>query len=368
MSGDVEILRLPQDRERWERLLGRVVDHDIYHRPEYLALFDDRSRPGAPDAFFGRPCLFVLEDDSGLALHPLLERPLAGIPGLDGEVGGLHDLVSPYGYAGPLLEATGEADRAVLAARFADRCADRCRHDRTVAEFVRFHPVLGNAAHAARISPDRRGDVVVVDLRRDDHGLLAAMSQSTRSMIRGAGRRGVEVVAGGGDGPATLERLYLDSMRRRGAAAEYFLPSGFFAAMVEGLAGSIALLVAREAGRAVAAAIFTACGTHASYSFAGIEAGLPRSPAGRVLVYEGMRWARDRGCTTMILGGGVGAGVDGLLRFKRFFSRGSRPFHTAGRIHMPEVYRELSSRRKAQIERSDKPTLRGPGYFPEYRR
>jgi len=368
VSGNVEILRLPQDRDRWERLLGRVADHDIYHRPEYLALFDDRRWPGVPDAFFGRPCLFVLEDGSGLALHPLLERPLTGVAGLKGDEGGLHDLVSPYGYAGPLLEATGEADRAVLAERFADRCADRCRRDRTVAEFVRFHPVLGNAALAARTTPDRRGDVVVADLRRDDHGLLAAMSQSTRSMIRAAARRGIEVVADDGNGPATLERLYLDAMRRRGAAPEYFLPSGFFAAMVQGLAGSIALLVAREAGRAVAAAIFTARGTHASYSFAGIEAGLSRSPAGRVLVYEGMRWARDRGCATMILGGGVGAGDDGLLRFKRFFSRGSRAFHTAGRIHLPEVYRELSARRRTQIERSGEPTRRGPGYFPEYRR
>jgi len=377
VSGVLEILRLPDDRARWVDLLDRVRDHDVYHRPEYLALFDGRSQHAASDAFFGRPCMFVLEDASGLALHPLLERPLDGVAGLGADSGfgdesvGLRDLVSPYGYAGPLFEAERTADREVLAARFSERFAERCRRDRVVAEFVRFHPVLGNAAQVGWPEVERRGDVVVVDLCQDDAGLLAAMSQTTRSMIRGAARRGIEFVEASvraDDEVAALERLYLETMRRRAAAPEYLFPSGFFARMVAQLGDSIALLVAREAGVVVAAALFLARGRHASYAFAGADAETARPAAGRAIIYGGMRWARDRGCATMILGGGVGAGDDGLHRFKRSFSSGSRPFHTAGRIHLPEAYVELASRRRRQLERSGQPTRRGPGYFPEYRR
>lgn len=367
MSGAVEVLRLPEDRGRWLALLARLPGHDVYQRPEYLGLFDERVRPGVADAFRGRPLAFVLEDDAGLALHPLLERPLKGIACLEGEATQWRDLVSPYGYAGPLLVADRPGDTSLLAARFADRCGDRCREEGIVAEFIRFHPLLGNAAHAVWGTPDRRGDVVVVDLRKDDAGLLAAMSDTTRSLVRAAARRGIEVVAGEADAPATLERLYRDTMARRGAAPEYFFPDGFFAAMVAGLGDRSALFVAREGARAVAAAIFLACGPHASYAFAGTDGHAPAS-AGRAIVHEALRWARDRGCGTMLLGGGVGAGADGLFRFKRSFSRSLLPFHTAGRIHMPEAYRALADRRCRQLEAGGGITRRGPAYFPEYRR
>lgn len=367
MSGDLEVLRLPEDRGRWLAFLARLPGHDVYQRPEYLGLFDDRVAPAVADAFRGRPLAFVLEDDAGLALHPLLERPLEGIACLEGEATPLRDLVSPYGYAGPLLAVDRPGDARALAARFAARCGDRCRGEGVVAEFIRFHPLLGNAAHAVWGAPDRRGDVVVVDLRKDDLGLLAAMSDTTRSLVRAAARRGIEVVAGEPDAPATLARLYGETMARRNAAPEYFFPDGFFAAMVAGLGDRSALFVAREGARAVAAAIFLACGPHASYAFAGTDVHAPAS-AGRAIVYEALRWARDRGCGTMLLGGGVGAGADGLLRFKRSFSRSLLPFHTAGWIHMPEAYRALADRRRRQLDGCGRHSHRGPAYFPEYRR
>jgi len=363
----VEVLRLPEDRGRWLGLLARLPGHDVYQRPEYLELFDERAAPGLADAFRGRPLAFVFEDDAGLGFHPLLERRLEGIACLEGEASRWRDLVSPYGYAGPLLAIDDAGDSTALAARFAARCGDRCREDGFVAEFIRFHPLLGNAAHAGQGSPDRRGDVVVVDLLRDDAGLLAAMSDTTRSLIRAAERRGIEVAAGDPDGPAALHRLHGETMSRRNAAPEYFLPVGFFAAMVAGLGDSSALFVAREAGRIVAAAIFLACGQRASYAFAGADTHAPAS-AGRAIVYQALRWARDRGCGTMLLGGGVGANADGLFRFKRSFSRSLLPFHTAGRIHLPDAYRALSDRRRRQIEGCGAPMRRGPAYFPEYRR
>jgi hypothetical protein len=76
---------------------------------------------------------------------------------------------------------------------------------------------------------------------------------------------------------------------------------------------------------------------------------------------------RERGVRFLALGGGAGisGASDGLTRFKRGWSNGTRPVYLCGRICMRDEYARLAGLARERIAAGALPVL--AGYFPSYR-
>ena len=132
---------------------------------------------------------------------------------------------------------------------------------------------------------------VIVDLRRSEEELLAAMKQKTRYNVRLAARRGVEIRFGSADDLDLLYRLYEETARRDDFVIrplEYYRRAwGDF--MRAGLAQPI---IAEYRGKAIAHVIIFGFGKRAWYFYgASSDEERNRMPT-YALQWEAMRWAR----------------------------------------------------------------------------
>jgi hypothetical protein len=236
--------------------------------------------------------------------------------------GGACDLTTPYGYGGP--QGSGDAWREP----FRRACAEH----RVVSEFVRFHPLRANHESAAGVTLRHVQDTVTVDVTQDDDGLMAQMAPPGRTALRKALRRGVDPRPS-----RDLDRfrdMYVDTMRRIGAAESYLFPAGFFHRL-ERMGDGVVML---DAG--CAAGLFIAGGGAMHYFLsASTDEGRALSATNAVL-YAAMRLAREAGLTTLHLGGGLADG-DSLQRFKQSMGAGRTGFFVGSAIHDAAAYAEL---------------------------
>ena len=95
-----------------------------------------------------------------------------------------------------------------------------------MSEFVRFHPLRANHEGAGDVALRHVQDTVTVDVTQDDDALMAQMASAGRTAVRKAAKAGVE------PRPARdLDRfrdMYVETMRRVGAAERYLFSDEFF--------------------------------------------------------------------------------------------------------------------------------------------
>jgi Acetyltransferase (GNAT) domain len=307
------------DLEGYREAWAARGEDDPFGRPEYLAaaaLID-----AATPAGFAHDGVLV----------PFLVRPLPG---------GRCDITSAYGYGGPY--GRGPWREAFSAA---------CRERGVVSEFVRFHPLLANQAQAGG---DLRTwllhDVITVDTTLDDAALVAQMAPTARNKLRKATRAGVEVRRSS-DLDAFCD-LYTDSMRRLGAREFYLFGREFFHAL--GALGDDLVLL--DAG--LAAGLFLCGGGAMHYFLSGATPEARDVAATNLLLFCAMRLARERGLTTLSLGGGLRDG-DPLHRFKESVGAGRAACWLGSAVHDQAAYEQLC--REAGVSVDD-------GFFPAYRR
>lgn len=88
----------------WLTAWNHSNDREVFAHPAYAALFEDEKT---------RACAFFRESEKGSILYPLLLRELRGEPFWKPEDGELLDMVTPYGYGGPVVVA-GEPSQGLF--------------------------------------------------------------------------------------------------------------------------------------------------------------------------------------------------------------------------------------------------------------
>ena len=300
----------------WDGLLTELGYADAYLRRAYVE--------GACVLEPGRPVL--LEHDDAVFACIVRDEP--------------RDVVSPYGYGGPVGAGRG----------FWPAYEDWCRESGVVTTFVRFHPLYENH-RGAPVHVEALAPTVGWRLEGD---LLAGMHPKHRNAVRKAAGSGLEVRASAGLG--AFVPLYEETMRRAGAAPFYvFSPAYWYA--LERLADGLVRFDAFWAGDVVASALCLATPPWLHYHLgATAEAGRALG-ATTLLLYEAAVWARERRYERFHLGGGLGGKRDSLHEFKRRFDPGGELEAAVGKaVHDPATYRALGG---------DPDDL--SGFFPAYR-
>jgi len=150
--------------------------------------------------------------------------------------------------------------------------------------------------------------------------------------------------------------LYLETMRRKNAAPEYFFSRDYLSGLWQHLRGHVHLGVVEVDGLIVCAGLFGESSGIVQYHLSGTEGqALQLSPL-KILIDYARRWATRRGATVLHLGGGVGGAQDSLMHFKSGFSDRRNLFKTWLVVLDEQRYTELSGKE-----------LGSTGFFPAYR-
>jgi hypothetical protein len=342
----------PDDR-RWKELLTRV-NHDFYHLPEYIS-FAARHEGG-------RPCAFFAETGSNALLVPLLMRDLPRE--LDPEPG-LCDVLTPYGYPGPIL--AGDPTEETVA-EMLQGFLRVSRQRAVVSAFWRLHPLLSFPLEPLRKMGVlvRHGNTVYVDLSQPPEQMWRETSNNHRRHIKQLQRNGFVAVRNDWRYWQSFIEIYWETMARVEASEFYFFPADYFEELKETLGDRLDLwTVLSPQGEVASAAIFVTVKGIVQYHLgATTKKFLDMSPL-KLIISEVRLWGCRAGHRLLHLGGGNGGAMDSLYTFKARFSPLSAGFYTFRATPMPNAYADLTLKRLGAAAGKDG---NDDGFFPAYRR
>ena len=318
--------------ERWDEVLTAAGVTDVYYARAFVAasavLVDAepvllRLAGGAGDVFFA--CLLRREPT---------------------------DVVTPYGYGGPV----GAGDDPPLA-EFPAAYEAWCDARGVVASFVVFHPLLGNAGSPAAAGFRLRALAGTVAWPLDGPEPLLALHRRHRRLVRRAAAAGCEV--GVEPAPAELNEfagVYAQSMRRAGASPFYRFPGEYWHALLDGV--RLVRVDVRAEGRLIASVLGMGEPPWLHYHLGGAADAARGTGASHLALLRLAEWGREHGYRLLHLGGGVGGRDDSLLEFKlRFAPHGRVPASIGKAVHDRAAYLRLAGATAVDWD----------AFFPAYR-
>ena len=324
---------------------------DIYFAPEYGRLYESHEG-GLCQAFTHRSGL-------GEVYFQYIRRPLDHFEGFSE----YSDIVTPYGYGGPIFLEADERDKPALSAEFGKAFREYCRENRIVSAFVRFHPLLGNA-HDFRCAFDEVLPIrktVAIDLSKDI--FFEEFDRTIRSSYKKAELRQLSVQYDTAlETMDAFASLYYALMDAKKTSDYYFFPGEYFENLKK-LGDTVELVNAVLDGEIVASVLYLKYNIFIhSHLTASTQAGNDCRAVEVIKSNRALR-AKEEGFLWNHLGGGFSNdSEDTLLRFKRKFSKGEPlDFHVGKCIYDQASYDALcaaSSAGKAQTN---------GGFFPLYR-
>lgn len=325
---------------------------DIYFESGYGALYER--------AEGGKALCWSYEGPEGVVDHQFILRELPAVM----EDGPWFDLVTPYGYGGPVIRQLNPGhEKAALVRAFEEDFGRYCREHRVVSEFVRFHPLEGNAGDFASVYHSRRiRSTAGTSLRDFDDPVEAEFSPGCRKQIRRTLAGGVTWrVTPGPENLDEFEEIYRSTMERNHAPEYYDFGHGYFSECLARFREHILLIEAVYEGRPVAAGLYFAYGKRLHAHLSGTRSEyLYLSPA-YIVHYAAVVWGKERGYDLVHWGGGrTNDPRDSLYQFKKKFGQHTEfDFFVGRRVWDRSAYDRLCELRGVSGD-SD--------YFPAYRR
>lgn len=350
------------DAERWNRLVDASPVPDTYYRPEYVGASASGGKTAVGVIMAVRQRRFLV---------PLIIRPLAELEFAKGACG--FDAITPYGYGGvlPLNEAdiTPDDSRELLTL-----LRRWCIEAGIVSCLVRLHPLtaqpeLMKCAEDDGVVVQLHGETRAIDLHNwdEDRGVPLGLHPERRWNLNCARRElRTRVVPGGSReieaALQTFRGIYTETMVRCDAADFYFFPSEYYSALARGLGNRLSVVLCCRGDDPAGAALFFADRLFAHYHLSGTTALGRKFKAATMMVIAGCRWARERGCRWLHLGGGNRAG-DSLLHFKNSFGGAAFQYGFVKLIADYNRYGQLVAMRNRRTSLAPAK----PGFFPAYR-
>ncbi|MBI3999213.1 MAG: GNAT family N-acetyltransferase [Candidatus Omnitrophica bacterium] len=340
---------LETDQKRWLALYEKLPEdrQDVYFLPEYLLPYEKDDRGEAL-------CAFAVSGDA-VWLYPFLKSSIHGTEHFD--------ILSAYGYAGPLVNGEGE-DSSFLKKAW-QGFSDWCLKENVVTEFVRFHPLLENTRWAPsemQLFVDRQTVPILL------HAYPEAVWNTSyyrvhRQMLRKAERYGYTFhVLEARKSLSWFVPLYNETQDFLSGSSATRFSSAYFESLTQGLTNNAWIGAVQYSDKIVAAVLVLEGKRFAhshlmGYCRTGITAGMTN------LVYHGIALeVAERKKTCLHMGGGRTKNEDdSLFAFKKSLSPERATFSLGTRCHSPTVYEQLGKKWES---------LHGPrpaGYFQFYR-
>ena len=337
-----------------EKARRAITDMGILAAPDIY--FDPRYGKTCESIEGGKAEVFEYKSAHGHICHQFIRRKI------DQKVGGKEyfDLITPYGYGGPLIVSC-EGDKETLIKGFQEAFSNYCKENHVVSEFVRFHPMIGNASDfGSMYEVNFSRYTVATNLRDYEDPFQAEFSKSCRKSIRRSIQRGVTYeILEKPDSFDTFIPIYYETMARNHADSFYFFDREYFNRCLQCLRDNIVLVNALYEGAVISSEFFFVWGKYIHSHLSGtLNSFLNLSPD-YVIMYGIMEWGKRKGYHFIHTGGGTSNDPENpLYLFKKKFARNTDfDFYIGRRVWNQDIYDMLCG----MTGQND------TGFFPAYR-
>ena len=349
-----------EDVSEWKRLLKQIGRKDVYYRREYCGLYHDLGD--------GEPYLFYYENMEGDNLcYVFIKRHIRNIQfvtnGLFKE--DMYDIITPYGYGGPLYNRVNER----LIKGFREEFEHYCREENIISEFIRFHPLLKNHCYldeAMDVVYDR--ETIYIDLGLSRKKMFEQYHSNHRRNIRKARQHeGLEFKVFTKEeaikqAPVFYD-IYTETMDRVGASPYHYFSLDYVENLLSGLWDNSMIGAIMYKGEMISAALCMYGGGALHYHLGCSKEEYFYLGTNIYQFHNIALWGKEQGLNAFYLGGGH-VGRDSLFKFKhRFSPNGILPFYIGKKIHNQRSYDLLAEswRKKYSQDTAN-------GFFPVYRK
>lgn len=314
---------------------------DIYYRDEYISLYIQEN-----EELFS----FEYREKDNLFINKSIKRRIDKI----GSVGindGYYDLETAYGYGGFYTNTDNKNFLKNALSKYEKKCKD----ERIIAEFIRFHPFNTFAQKNEEFLDfnlyDR--DVVVKSLSND---ILSSYTSKTRNTVK----RAVEkVFFKETTNIEKFESLYNSTMKKNNASEFYFFDKLYYKNLLSQKAIKLYEIIIED--EVVAMGFFMLDDELGHYHLSANTAMSYKNNSNYALLHHLFLIAQEEGIKYFILGGGSTSSKDDtLFKFKKKFSKELKPFYISGKIYNGCIYEKYNKIWREQSSEDIK-------YFLKYR-
>ncbi len=301
---------------------------------------------------------FYFENELGTVSHMFIKRKIETL--VEGKQ--YFDLVTPYGYGGPVMRVYDDSSKNDLCADYIKSFEKYCLENNIVSEFVRFHPIFNNALDFKTVySCQYNRNTLGTNLADFEDPVKEEFSKGCRKSIRQALRKGISYKLT--KAPSNIDSfidIYYSTMKRDAAEEFYFFGKDYFDMILSKLKDNVLFVEALYEEKTIAAGLYfisdNIIHTHLSGTLSDY---LYLSPA-YILRYAATLWGKEKGYKLIHHGGGTsGDRENSLFKFKKQFAKNTEfPFYVGKKIWNDRIYKKLCELN---------PGCENSSYFPQYR-
>lgn len=346
-------MEIINDKAKWDNVIKSKFSNlnDIYFAYDYFNLF--------VTTYHTKPEGILWEDDFIEIFWTHLVRDINKIEYFKNT--NYFDLVTPYGYGGPLIVIKQNNIKEVKKStfNFFKEYSNLMNNKNRISEFIRFHPLFRNCELFKEVFPVKYSNqVVAIDLTQEYEDIWKNMAKNTRYYTRKALKEfeNNDITKTPSESKINeFVKLYNSTMAKNYASRKYYFSRDF----IENHFKSNCLYIECKdnKGETGAISLFLKGKDIMHYHLSATNYNFKNSPS-RAVIWYAIEWAKENGLKWFHLGGGVGK-EDNLFQFKKGFSNTYFKFYMGQIIHNNEVYQKLTS--------FNPNTERDPNFFPNYR-
>lgn len=321
---------------------------DIYFEEQYAKLYENENE---------KVEIFEYKNELGRGRNIFLKRKIFS-QNLKEQY---FDIITPYGYGGPIFEVNDE-DREKFIEEYFIEFSKYCEKNNIVSEFIRFHPLLENYKSIKNnYKVEYISDTVYMNLFSKEM-ILKNISSKARNMIRKAEKNNlIFKIDENWETIENFKNLYKETMIKNNANKIYYFDNDYYKKLYD-YRNKIKLVNVIKENEIISTSLILVGDKILHYHLsANTEKGY-KNAANNFLLYSVALWGNKNGCEKFHLGGGYGGNESSLFKFKKSMNEnGVIPFYIGKKIWNEEVYKKLVEKIKlTDIERKS-------SYFPLYR-
>lgn len=323
---------------------------DIYFDADYGKLYEKHEQ--------GKSEVFELNSQYGTIRNVFIKREIPSE--IKGEK--YYDIITPYGYGGPIITDCVEANKENLLAEYQKEFSMYCMKNNIVSEFVRFHPMVDNAEDFNDIyNTTHIRNTVGTNLRDYEDPFQEEFSKSCRKNIRKSLKSDVsfKITEKPNDVKKFMD-VYYSTMERNNATEFYYFDETYFNQCIKYFKENLLVVEAIYEDTTIAMGFYFIYKDYIHIHLSGTLTEYLRLSPAYVLRYAVTQWGKENGYHMIHHGGGrTNDSEDSLYKFKKQFGKNTEfEFHIGKKIWNEATYNELCESKNID---------RNVEYFPAYR-
>lgn len=227
--------------------------------------------------------------------------------------------------SGPIILSCQDGNKEALVAEYERAFQEYCKDNRIIAEFIRWHPILGNADDFRTLYDVRyMRHTVGTDLSVDDP-YQSQFNKKCRYSVRKAAKEGVCARVIEDVDEESMRRFiecYYDSMRHNDADDYYFFSQEYFEACLSLLRDRMVIVEALYEDVVICSELYFTWGPYLHSHLSGTLNDYRQLSPDYVVMQAAAEWGKRNGFTVLHTGGGTSNDEDDpLYRYKKKFGK-----------------------------------------------